>query len=1719
MAAPIGIEYLSFKKDKEKKISFARFRIVIYTFIYFIGITVALFFLKEIILWIESLSFVEWITEKVAIDGEAAYLAKLLIVIALNVAIGVLYLLFGKFVKTGLEKKCKVFINKLKTGQNLSVSEEKQNKILNFFRKETWFFAGKIIKYLSFTLSAAYALVFVLYLIPALSDAGWIPYDFISMLFSAGYNYPILTLLVLWEAYFFLEGIEYIDKECPDILEPNAELDIDAPIEGILAADEAVHNDFRDFYVNKLDVSQACNDETVSDDHKDITKLIATAIENDERNPQLSKEVYLDCIDKLCESEEKSALINGTFFSEFSMYLIRYLSVILARGDNIAFICNNDEQVEEVYNYLNEGYSELYSIHCDDIDIKDVSFDNPIWKIVKVSGENDAVESAAVDDSSILVTTLAYLSSAEFNIYQSKFIRLLDTVVFVDTLKTINTYNRQLITFNTKLTNITRNSALDSKNKNKNKDFSVRYMSKQVRYICFDDSRLAAIDKALQNMLGVEFVSLDSMRYNKGTMVRCYNYESFPDDAGERIYQSVPNIEETVGSVMSMAVTCSLTKAPNVTVFANETFPYAEVQEIISANMARLPGLEKPPHVNEKYYNPDKYAVAIVVDGNNNLPTAIRRYVSMASDKQTLILLISRPYMMRDYYLANIDNLWNTQIERIPVADSGDKGFAQAVLVKADAGGVSEEEIFSLAASYPSFAEEANNRDVNAILRKVLEIYDLKENFYDYFEFTTTRDFDENGNYKVENKVHLKQSGHLSDMINGRDMIRMINERGKSIPLSLPKSRLTQNYIAGQNLLHNGKIYNIKSIDVERGYIYANRSMGGKNEEPYEYIQKRKYRVEFDEDKMEPLLLTKQATFKENNTDENVRVEEVSVSAFKAPMEVITNGFYVVDPHTYEIDTSGYQNINDMKNKDTKRALQTYRRYGNLEKYAYSSEIINQTSDWRSKGSGAIMMCINIKGQFGEDVNKTMALAASMLNELIHSMFPSVADAVAVCPVFHSELSGDDAEQALKTLPIIDPDTSKNQKSPLWSNTDFTLLVIEDCTTDLGVVSALMTSGEDVLDILFDPITDYLNWYLKSDKPSTYLHYGLDHAPSCFDFESLYRLSKLVGDEKSKRKFINVDTIAEHESCDFCEKRYAKSESEIDVLRDSRKMCKACAATIVGSNKKALEAHLNGAKIFLESTYGISLDDYDVIFESTVKIVNTLKQNPSLIGLGSDVPLKSYVDEKYRIHVEYDIPSINLSELLVRELTHVWQMKNLKSLPKDIAEGQIALVTVQYLKSLNKKRLARARTNYYESTSSVSGEGYRRLVRELLGQTKYRNNSFIYLCEINGGAVSDVIVPQTPQAIQVGDDAVPYIPEAPDRTTGGITYFYYPRLPANKKRVYDAMLEAINNHEPSLTVEGFAFDDISNVSRALKFDHPELFWYNTFSMCGDVVTFDYGVGAEEAKDIQGRMDIVIPSYLEGITNEMSAYDVALRIHAKVISSVDYDSIALDRQEKTGGPKDGEIDYLRTICGPFLNNSAVCVGYARAMQYLLQKCGIECAEATGHTIRENGSLGCGHAWNIVKIDGDYYYLDATWDDSSDTIQSVKSNELGFDYFCITTEEISRTRLIDTCPTEMPECKSLKANYYYYNNLVIDTYDLNMIKAIAIAAVEKDKKSFTFKCKTEAVFDEALNKLCTSVGDCFEVLKAAAKYNKTINASTFTHSNDKNIYTITISFKYK
>ena len=63
----------------------------------------------------------------------------------------------------------------------------------------------------------------------------------------------------------------------------------------------------------------------------------------------------------------------------------------------------------------------------------------------------------------------------------------------------------------------------------------------------------------------------------------------------------------------------------------------------------------------------------------------------------------------------------------------------------------------------------------------------------------------------------------------------------------------------------------------------------------------------------------------------------------------------------------------------------------------------------------------------------------------------------------------------------------------------------------------------------------------------------------------------------------------------------------------------------------------------------------------------------------------------------------------------------------------------------------------------------------------------------------------------------------------------------------------------------------------------------------------------------------------------------------------------------------------------------------------------------------------HGWNIVNIDGEYYHLDATWDDPI----LNKDNITKYEYLAISDEEMSKTHTWDK--SKYPPCNSDKYKY--------------------------------------------------------------------------------------------
>ena len=171
----------------------------------------------------------------------------------------------------------------------------------------------------------------------------------------------MITLLPMWEAYFFLAGVEQLESECPELaLSVENKLQKTAP--DLEAINEGCKKLFASHLVCQIDGKPPVQ-EVSSTDHSKITMLIAEGVERDQRNPAEKKECYMRCLDAIVKNDisvdnnedqkySPGTLVNGSFFSEFSKYFFRYISVILSRGDNIIFVCNNNSQVEQTYSYI-----------------------------------------------------------------------------------------------------------------------------------------------------------------------------------------------------------------------------------------------------------------------------------------------------------------------------------------------------------------------------------------------------------------------------------------------------------------------------------------------------------------------------------------------------------------------------------------------------------------------------------------------------------------------------------------------------------------------------------------------------------------------------------------------------------------------------------------------------------------------------------------------------------------------------------------------------------------------------------------------------------------------------------------------------------------------------------------------------------------------------------------------------------------------------------------------------------------------------------------------------------------------------------------------------------------------------------------------------------------------------------------------------------------------
>lgn len=300
-------------------------------------------------------------------------------------------------------------------------------------------------------------------------------------------------------------------------------------------------------------------------------------------------------------------------------------------------------------------------------------------------------------------------------------------------------------------------------------------------------------------------------------------------------------------------------------------------------------------------------------------------------------------------------------------------------------------------------------------------------------------------------------------------------------------------------------------------------------------------------------------------------------------------------------------------------------------------------------------------------------------------------------------------------------------------------------------------------------------------------------------------------------------------------------------------------------------------------------------------------------------------------------------------------------------------------------------------------------------------------------------------------------------------------LDENQTELYNRMSYQIENGDLSFDFENTDNDTFRTSYYAVLYDHPEYFWLGQNYTYSVRTMGDYSLlhvepecfSSESAAiaSAKARLQAVTDRVVSEASSLPTLYERVLYVHDYLIDHTVYDHQTL---EKTSAGNDDEFLTATTAYGCLVEQKAVCSGYAAAFELIMHKLGIECGLVNGTRTAETGP----HQWNYVGLNGEYYYIDVTWDDP---LKDDGSDSKTYEFFLISEEDLADTHRKDD-GQNIPQCLGTRCNYYRYNDWYFDEYDFRLVRDAAER--QRDSGSFTVKFASAEQLQQAVEELLVS-----------------------------------------
>lgn len=253
------------------------------------------------------------------------------------------------------------------------------------------------------------------------------------------------------------------------------------------------------------------------------------------------------------------------------------------------------------------------------------------------------------------------------------------------------------------------------------------------------------------------------------------------------------------------------------------------------------------------------------------------------------------------------------------------------------------------------------------------------------------------------------------------------------------------------------------------------------------------------------------------------------------------------------------------------------------------------------------------------------------------------------------------------------------------------------------------------------------------------------------------------------------------------------------------------------------------------------------------------------------------------------------------------------------------------------------------------------------------------------------------QSQSIKDNSQPEITEAivtfeeensPDFLWNYSKKWGYSCLSNEEKDLYLRICEAAKEERTAVNARGLfvKHENFNKILNAVKNDNPQfLGFYDkaecSYSIASSYITF-VTIKYFEGDDYK-NLESAARAILSQAEKQPTDYLKVKYVHDFLINSCSYNLSANNKR------------FNYSAAGPILHKTGVCEGYSKAFCYLIQSIGIPCLCVSGTATNNIGETE-GHMWNMVKLEGNWYNVDVTWDDP---VTNTGEDVLQYDYFLI------------------------------------------------------------------------------------------------------------------------